>query len=315
MLRRIAYGTAALTLLAGGVALAQDFGLPPTFGEVELATGFGSVSVELAAGGTIDAAAAQLGDGCVGIIADAPDYRIQFTAGTLPLVISVLSAADTTLLVNGPDAVWTCNDDTDGLNPAITFDAPLTGQYDIWVGTYTAGETPPATLTIAELGGAAPGGAAPGGATPGGAPGGAAPGGGVAGAGPDFTLEPTFGMVELLTGFAPDPHTVDIVAGGDIDAGAANLGEGCLGFIAAAPDFRVQYTAGTLPLIFHVVAEADTTLVINGPDGTWYCNDDADGLNPGYIFDAPATGQYDVWIGTYGTDNAPGVLTITEIRP
>ncbi len=299
MLRRIAYGTAALTLFAGGIAVAQDFNLPPTFGEVTLATGGAAVTVELQAGGTIDAAAANLGEGCLGMIADAPDYRVQFTAGTLPLVISVVATADTTLLVNGPDGNWTCNDDTNELNPEITFDAPLSGQYDIWVGTYIAGETPPATLTVAEAG-AAP---APAPTTP-----------GAAGATPDFNLPPTFGEVTLATGFAPDPATVEIVAGGEIDAAAANLGEGCLGFIAAAPDYRVQYTAGTLPLIFQVVAEADTTLVINGPDGNWYCNDDADGLNPAVTFDAPVTGQYDVWIGTYGTENAPAVLNITEIR-
>jgi hypothetical protein len=299
MLRRIAYGTAALTLFAGGIAVAQDFNLPPTFGEVTLTTGFAPVAVELQAGGPIDAAAAQLGEACLGQIADAPDYRIQFTAGTLPLVISVLSAADTTLLVNGPDAAWTCNDDTDGLNPAITFDAPLSGQYDIWVGTYVAaGETPAATLTIAEAGGAAP---AP--VTP-----------GAAGAMPDFNLPPTFGQVELVTGFTPDPATVELNAGGTTDAGAANLGEGCLGFIATAPDYRVIYTAGALPLIFHVVAEADTTLVINGPDGNWYCNDDATGLNPMVTFEAPVTGQYDVWVGTYGAPGAtPAVLNITEI--
>lgn len=292
MLRRIAYGTAALTLFAGGIAVAQDFNLPPTFGEETLTTGFAPVTVELQAGGPIDAAAAQLGENCLGQIADAPDYRLQFTAGTLPLVISVLSAADTTLLINGPDAAWTCNDDTDGLNPAITFDAPLSGQYDIWVGTYVAGETPPATLTIAEAGGAAP----------------------AAGGMPDFNLPPTFGEVTLVTGFAPDPATAEIVAGGDIDAGAANLGEGCLGFIAAAPDYRVQYTAGALPLIFQVVAEADTTLVINAPDGNWYCNDDTDGLNPEVRFEAPLAGQYDIWIGTYGTaGTTPAVLNITEI--
>jgi hypothetical protein len=308
MLRRIAYGTAAASLLVGGIAVAQNYNLPPTYGEVTLTTGFAIVTVELEAGGPIDAATANLGEGCLGTIADAPDYRLQFTAGMLPLVFSVTSAADTTLLVNAPDGTWHCNDDTNELNPEVVFDAPQTGQYDIWVGTYVAGEVPPATLTIAE------------GATAGGVP----PAGGLPPAGataPDFNLPPTYGETTLTAGFNPDPATVQVIAGGEIDAAAANLGAACVGFIAAAPDYRVQYTPGALPLIFHVVpspeaANADTTLVVNGPDGTWYCNDDTNGPNPQVVLEVPAAGQYDIWVGTYNPGmGADAVLHITEIRP
>jgi hypothetical protein len=111
MLRRIALGTAAVTLF-GGIAVAQNYNLPPTFGEVEIATGFAAVTVDLQAGGTIDAGAANLGEGCLGQIADAPDYRIQFTPGTLPLVISVTAAAETTLVIIGPDGTCYCKDET-----------------------------------------------------------------------------------------------------------------------------------------------------------------------------------------------------------
>ncbi|MGD9739211.1 MAG: hypothetical protein AB7O56_13170 [Bauldia sp.] len=137
---------------------------------------------------------------------------------------------------------------------------------------------------------------------------------------PDYTLEPTFGATELIAGFEPDPHRVDLVAGGDIDAGTANLATGCAGFIAAAPDYRVQYTPGEYMLSFAVAsaAGADTTLVINGPDGAWYCDDDSWGeLSPLVSFDQPLAGQYDVWIGVYGAaaSTAEATLFLSEGDP
>ena len=62
---------------------------------------------------------------------------------------------------------------------------------------------------------------------------------------------------------------------------ATTIANGCVGMVARAPDFQLTYGAGSLPLIFGVTSENDTTLVINGPDGRWYCDDDSgDGTNP-----------------------------------
>lgn len=134
-------------------ALAQDWQLPPTYGQVELSTGFGAAhTVELQAGGAIDASA--LGGGCIGLVAEAPDFDLYFDAGTAPLEIFVTSDADTTLVINAPDGSWVCNDDTNGLDPAVVFDAPLSGLYDIWVGSFSG--FPDAVLHIAEGAGAAP---------------------------------------------------------------------------------------------------------------------------------------------------------------
>lgn len=131
----------------------------------------------------------------------------------------------------------------------------------------------------------------------------------------DFTLDPHFGTVTLSAGFMPDPHSVSISAGGSINAAQSEVlaGQNCVGHISGAPDYRVNYTSGSFPLIFRVRSEADTTLVINAPDGSWHCVDDVEGLHPVIRFDSPSSGQYDVWIGTYGTDAAPSMLHITEI--
>jgi hypothetical protein len=80
---------------------------------------------------------------------------VHWTAGSgqLPLVFSVSSASDTTLVINDAGGNWLCDDDggNEGLNPAITIASPPSGQYDIWVGTYAEGQLQDSTLYVSEL--------------------------------------------------------------------------------------------------------------------------------------------------------------------
>jgi len=123
---------------------------------------------------------------------------------------------------------------------------------------------------------------------------------------------PTFGQRVLRAGFTPDPLLVEITAGGDLDA--SSLGGDCAGAIAPTPDYRVTYTAGSYPLSFAAVGgSADLTLVINGPDGEYYCDDDSGGdSDPLITFTRPASGVYDIWVGVYSGGSAESVLYITE---
>jgi hypothetical protein len=116
----------------------------------------------------------------------------------------------------------------------------------------------------------------------------------------DFNARPNYGTVELRTGFTPDPRVIAVQSGGDLDA--SRIASNCSGFITSAPDVRLVYQAGALPLIISVDSGADTTLVVNGPDGRWYCDDDGgvNGLNPSIRFNSPASGRYEIWVGTYG---------------
>ncbi|GAA4825406.1 peptidase S1 [Sphingosinicella ginsenosidimutans] len=130
----------------------------------------------------------------------------------------------------------------------------------------------------------------------------------------DYRLDPTYTTLTLDSGFAPDPQTIDLQSGGDIDA--SSISSSCRGFIANAPDVRVRYTRGRYPLIISVDSNADTTLVVNAPDGRWYCDDDSGerGLNPMVRFNNPQSGQYDIWVGTYGNARLePATLAISEI--
>lgn len=144
---------------AGGVD-GLDWALAPTYGSVTLEAGFAPDPFTLAmqVGGSVNVAEA-IGDVCEGLAAGfaapAPDYRLFYTAGENLLRVFFVGdeGSDTTLAVNTPDGRWFCSDDAAGtLSGLVVFDEPLTGQYDIWVGsiapdTYTGG-----TLTITETG-------------------------------------------------------------------------------------------------------------------------------------------------------------------
>ena len=130
----------------------------------------------------------------------------------------------------------------------------------------------------------------------------------------DINGRPNYGTVNLRTGYTPDPHVVAVRSGGNINAD--RLGGDCRGYISASPDVRLVYSSGSLPLIISVASGADTTLVVNAPDGRWYCDDDGgvNGLNPAVRFNRPMSGRYEIWVGTYSSGNAqPAELHISEV--
>ncbi len=127
-------------------------------------------------------------------------------------------------------------------------------------------------------------------------------------------LTANYGEIRLNAGFTPDPYRVNLTAGGSIDAYTdTDLPGACVGKISNAPDFEVTYSAGSLPLVFRSRSSSDTTLIINGPDGRWYCDDDSWGDGDAEVrFNKPSSGTYDIWVGTYGSSTASASLLITE---
>lgn len=122
---------------------------------------------------------------------------------------------------------------------------------------------------------------------------------------------PTYGSVSLNVGFLPDPFVRSLTAGGPI---RTNLG-GVQAYVAGAPDFRLYYRSGNLPLTIRVESPADTTLLINLPNGQWIANDDGAGnLNPVIRLPFPMEGRYDIFVGTFGPNTAPARLIITELE-
>ena len=150
--------------------------------------------------------------GCSGNISTRPDVRLSYSAGSLPLHIWVESSIDTTLVIEGPDGLRCDDDSGEGTDAYLTFPSPDSGTYDIWVGVYSDDDSyEGVSLVLSEL-------------------------------------DPLFGdgaynTVRLDSGFSPDPHSVDLVAGGGSSAPS-----GCSGNISTRPDVRLSYSAGSLPL-------------------------------------------------------------------
>lgn len=137
---------------------------------------------------------------------------------------------------------------------------------------------------------------------------------GPASAQPNTSANPNYGTLTLSGGFSPDPRVVSVQAGGDLAASSAS--GNCQGFISQSPDVRLNFTPGSLPLIISVAASSDTTLVVNAPDGRWYCDDDGgvNGSNPSVRFNSPQRGNYEIWVGTYGRGGTqPARLHVSEV--
>lgn len=128
-----------------------------------------------------------------------------------------------------------------------------------------------------------------------------------------------YGETSLSAGFDDDPRIISMIAGGSIDLSQSSLFN-CVGFVAEAPDYELNYSAGSgdLELTFLAVSEADTVILVNAPNGDWHCNDDFDvdfGVIAGLTFEQPLSGVYDIWVGVYDQDNlySEADLYITEI--
>lgn len=289
-----------LLLLLSGMLLcpvhaaqAQSVGATPNFGDLRLKEGFlpDPQSVSVTSGGNVDV---DIGGCSYGYVSDAPDVDLYYTSsGGSALYIYAEGEGDTMLLVNTPDGQWQCDDDGHGdLDPVIYIPAAADGLYNIWVGSYSD-ENHSATLFVSEID----------------------PDGGSGSSGqPDLSLDPRYGTVRLEGGFLPDPHTVEVTAGGSIEV---DVGACSYGFVANAPDVDFYYTvSGGRDLYIYVEGSEDTTLLINQPDGSWVCDDDGHtGTNPLVVFPKAAGGLYDIWVGTYGDELSDATLYISERDP
>lgn len=131
----------------------------------------------------------------------------------------------------------------------------------------------------------------------------------------DIDADPTYGEFHLEPGFEPDPALLSVMAGGSVDA--ATKFEDCKGYISASPDVRLFWDSASnsgLTIKISALSNSDTTLVVNGPDGTWYCDDDSgEDSNPSVEL-TPAVGRYEIWIGAYSEGEIKkAVLGISEV--
>lgn len=270
---------------------APDPDAAPTHGQVSLQAGFADDprTFGVTAGGDIEIDRYSGDSGCAGFVADRPSVVIDYEAGDYPLFFSMETDDDGTIAVHTPDGDWVCDDDNAGdLNPGVRIETPSSGRYAVFAGSFGDGGIPNSTLYVSELGYL-----------------------GEEFETVDWAAEPLHGAVELEAGFPEDPYTVDVTAGGDLDAYDA-VGAECVGFTTSEPTFDLYYEAGSFDLYISAIGDEDLTIVVNAPDGSWWCDDDSAGdLNPGLRFDAPQSGLYDIWVGTYGEPWGDGPVDAT----
>ncbi|WP_439632591.1 hypothetical protein [Glycocaulis sp.] len=250
-------------------------------------------SIEIAQGG--DVRLGPLGTRCVGFGSEAPSARLTYRAGRYQLYISTESDRDGTIAVLAPDGSWHCDDDSAGnLDPGVTFSEPQSGDYLIWAGTFSqiGGQT--ATLHVSEIGYAGVDNSV------------------------DVAARPLHGQTRLRSGFSPNPFSADVQAGGPVDSTLALAGhttvEGyCYGQVTRAPSFRLTWSGQDGPLYISTDSDTDTLLLVNAPDGGWWCDDDSAGnLNAGLVIDNAPAGVYDIYVGSFDTEPAPSRLFISQ---
>lgn len=258
------------------------------------------------AGGPVSAQTVQ--QDCRGFIPAQPSFILQTPTGFNFLRIFADSASDTTLMVRGVNQTW-CNDDSfGGSNPSVDLQGVPPGRYDIYVGTYSSGQSYPYQLSVTELRSNRPGGS---GANPGMQP--QIP--------PQIPQIPQMNAQGMLGNLDPSlraigrplnvpPNPIRVTAAMGRTTGefrASNVrGEGtCTGWVQAAPSHTMVITRPQPFLVVAVTSAADSTLIIRRPDGSVVCNDDHYHFNPGIEGAFPA-GLYQVWVGSYTHD---------EVRP
>lgn len=135
---------------AGQDVHAQDARLPALYGTMALQWAFEPDPITVNVRTGLDVALSGVGAPCVGFATSAPSYEFTYTAGLHPLYFVAQSTGDAVLMVRSPDGLVYCIDDTYGQNPEVAFPSPLTGTYDIWVGSYSAVSID-AALSITEI--------------------------------------------------------------------------------------------------------------------------------------------------------------------
>ena len=129
------------TILSVSVTSAQhglNVDADPAYGVRTFARGFAPspFSIEMISGGENDVTKFDLGENCLGFAATNPDFVMELADEFERITVLADSKLDTTLIVNTPNGSWACNDDTNGLNPAVIISEASAGRYQIWIGSY-----------------------------------------------------------------------------------------------------------------------------------------------------------------------------------
>ncbi|HYO89635.1 MAG TPA: hypothetical protein VER79_13375 [Candidatus Limnocylindrales bacterium] len=322
-MKRMMIAAALLLLLSLAVSVsAQDTIDPqssPNFAAITLQAGFplDPYLVRVESSGSIAAETVQ--DDCVGFVPGTPDVVVNWAGETDQLSFFVYSDTDPVLLVVTPSGDILCNDDysLDTLNPVVTVATPADGAYAVYVGAFSAEDVAYGWLGVTQQ---------------------TAEGIDIATADlrPMLALRapateaqlvlrspselqaaarPIFGETRLEQGFGT--QIVPATAAGVEPASlfSFNSDTPCAGYINLVPSHRFIYTGDEETLAVFFNGQADASLIVGLPDGTFVCSgDSAEGnLNPALLLESAQPGEYTVWLGSAApSEIALGVLVISE---
>ena len=110
----------------------------------------------------------------------------------------------------------------------------------------------------------------------------------------------------LAPGFAPDPNTLAVVAGGPVSASTMANGDAfCGGNIASAANVTLTTTGAITGLRILTRSTEDTTLMVRLSDGRVLCDDDGGGYpNSAVQADFPA-GTHQIFVGSFHQGDTP----------
>lgn len=296
------FGADGLTLQLAADVVSQ---VGPSLVSIDLEAGFplDPTFVSVQGGGEIDASL--LSSECVGYVNRYPVVTLNWS-GDAPFVEAFfVSDSDPTLAILTPDGQLLCNDDAneDLLDPVIEISEPVTGSYQIWVGSYAKGQLIPGVLVLTtdpevnigtfNLGAlirrplvpevqAAPKLAA--------------------------TREAALTAINDLktdaVTAAPDgqPVSVSLTLSGTIPLFEMGLPDPvCNGLVSGMPDFVFDWTGDGEPFTLFFEGDGDSTLLVLSGDGELLaCGDDAEAgvnLNPQVTVSDAKPGLYGVWVG------------------
>lgn len=246
-------------------------------------------SLDLLAGGP-DAAGSFAADYCAGSIqADSPNLTLTLDRSVEELSLYARSASDTALVVLAPNGVWHCDDDSFGLNPAVTLYDAGPGEITVWVAVWGGGEAD-ATLHLR------------------------------AGQ-PRWEVDGRLSTVSdarlgsfLFDPKEPLPFSLELTAGGPDSV--SEMAPGCSGHIdAETADLFLEVPQGVETLSLYATADGDLTLVVVDPEGELHCNDDSWGLHPAVTLTEPPAGSYSVWVGNWSLGSLPATFFAAAGEP
>jgi hypothetical protein len=119
--------------------------------------------------------------------------------------------------------------------------------------------------------------------------------------------------VGLQSDFILDPFLIPVAGKGE--RAAADLQKDCNGFVGNQPNATVNWSGQTDQVSIFVYSDGDPVLVIQRPDGSYVCNDDAGArtMEPLVKLQQPVTGTYKIYVGTaQKAEPALGFLAISK---